>query len=132
MTRRPLVALITVLAVLGLFAAGLAWFLETPRPSAGATHGERLYLAYCVHCHGESGHGSWPAALLLIRPGDLTDRARMSRRTDSYLFDIIKHGGSPIGRPGMPGFEHLPDADVEALVQYVRTLAAKSSSSASE
>ena len=39
-----------------------------------------------------------------------------------YLFDIVKYGGAPIGRPGMPGFEHLSDEDIAALIRYVRTL----------
>jgi hypothetical protein len=30
--------------------------------------------------------------------------ARVAAESDRYLFDIIKHGGSPIGRPGMPAF----------------------------
>jgi mono/diheme cytochrome c family protein len=60
----------------------------------------------------------------LIRPGDLADVARMTAHTDQYLFDIIKHGGAPLGRPGMPGFGyHMGDADIEALVGYVRKLA---------
>jgi mono/diheme cytochrome c family protein len=49
----------------------------------------------------------------------------MSSHTDRYLFDVIKHGGSPLGRPGMPAFGyHLSDADIEALVAYLRTLPA--------
>lgn len=121
--RRPLIGLAAALAVIGLVTGGLAWLLNDPRPTPGASHGERLYLAYCVTCHGATGRGSWRAVLFLIRPGDLTDRARMSRLTDRYLLDLIKNGGAPIGRPGMPGFGyHLPDADIEALVQYVRSL----------
>jgi mono/diheme cytochrome c family protein len=114
--------LAAALAIVGLFTGGLAWLLDTPRPEPGASREERLYLAMCASCHGEDGRGSWRAALFLIDPGDLTDRSRMGQHTDKYLFDIIKHGGSPIGRPGMPGFAHVPDADVEALVRYMRQL----------
>ena len=117
-----MLALAAALAAIGLFAGGLAWLLDTPRPMPGASRPERLYVTFCASCHGEDGRGSWRAALFLIDPGDLTDRARMREHTDRYLFDIIKHGGSPIGRPGMPGFAHIPDADVEALVRYMRTL----------
>jgi mono/diheme cytochrome c family protein len=124
--RRPVIALGVTLASIALFAGGLAWLLDTPRPPAGASRGERLYYAYCVTCHGEDGRGSWRAALFLIRPGDLADAARMREHTDQYLFDIIKHGGAPFGRPGMPAFSyHMGDADIEALVGYVRRLAAK-------
>jgi mono/diheme cytochrome c family protein len=68
------------------------------------------------------GRGSWRAALFLLKPGDLQ---RSHGESDRYLFDIIKQGGSPIGRPGMPAFGyHMSDADIEALVAYVRALPA--------
>jgi len=113
--RRPVIALVIGLVAVGVFTGGLAWLLDTPAPKPGASRGERLYLAYCAHCHGIDGRGSWRAALFLIRPGNLGDRARMQQNSDQYLFDIVKHGGSPIGRPGMPGFEHLSDADIAEL-----------------
>ena len=52
--------------------------------------------------------------------------ARITARSDQYFFDIIKHGGSPIGRPGMPAFgSTLSDEDITLLVQYVRKRAAR-------
>jgi mono/diheme cytochrome c family protein len=121
--RRSVWALLIVLAAIGIFAGGLAWLLDTPRPAAGAPPAERLYLGLCSTCHGAEGKGSWRAALFLIRPGSLGDGGAVSRRTDEYLFDIVKHGGAPIGRPGMPGFgATLGDADIEELVRYVRGL----------
>jgi len=64
------------------------------------------------------------ATVLMIRPGDFTDGS-LARQTDQYLFDVVKQGGSPIGRPGMPGFEaNLGDEDIRALIEYVRGLAA--------
>ncbi len=130
--RRPLVALVVALAVIGTFTGGLAWLLSDPRPPAGASPGQRLYYAFCAECHGVDGRGSWRAALFLLRPGDLTDPAVMRAHSDQYLFDIIKHGGAPIGRPGMPAFSaQLSDADIEAVVRYIRTLGGDRLSSAS-
>ena len=121
--RRPLLALVLVIVAIGVFAAGLAWLLDSPRPAPGASHPERLWLAFCAACHGADGRGTWRAALFLVRAGDLTDRSRVGQ-TDQYLFDLVKHGGSPIGRPGMPGFEaNLSDEDIRALVGYLRELA---------
>ena len=119
--RRAVVILGAVIVGIGIFTGGLAWLLTDPRPPAGASRGERLYYAYCAQCHGVDGRGSWRAALFLLRPGDLAERSR--GESDRYLFDIIKQGGSPIGRPGMPAFGYqMTDADIEALVAYIRTL----------
>jgi mono/diheme cytochrome c family protein len=124
--RRGLVILLAAILGLGAFAAGLAWLLNDPSPPAGAPRAQRLYYAYCVECHGRDGRGAWRAALFLLRPGSLADPARLAGDSDRYLFDVIKNGGAPIGRPGMPAFGyHMPDADIEALVQYVRILAKK-------
>lgn len=120
--RRSIVALVVAIVGVGAFAGGTAWLLTDPRPPAGAARGERLFYAYCVECHGVDGRGSWRAALFLLRPGDLAQRSR--GQADRYLFDIIKQGGAPIGRPGMPAFGyHMNDADIEILMAYVRTLA---------
>jgi mono/diheme cytochrome c family protein len=120
--RRALVILVAAVVGIGLFAFGLAWLLNDPRPPAGASTGERFYYAYCVSCHGRDGRGSWRAALFLVRPGNLAG-PRAAAESDRYLFDIIKHGGAPIGRPGMPSFGyHLTDEQITALVKYIRTL----------
>ncbi len=124
--RRPFIALAVAIAAIGLLTGGLAWLLDTPKPPAGANRAERLFYAFCASCHGVDGRGSWRAALFLVRPGDLTDPNRISARSDQYLFDLIKHGGAPIGRPGMPAFgSTLSDEDITLLVQYVRTRATR-------
>jgi mono/diheme cytochrome c family protein len=121
--RRPVVALAVAIAAVGILTGGLAWLLNDPKPPPGAGRPERLYYAYCVGCHGVDGRGSWRAALFLVRPGDLTDAERVAPRSDAYLFGVVKHGGAPIGRPGMPAFgATLSDEDIRLLVQYVRTL----------
>jgi mono/diheme cytochrome c family protein len=120
--RRAVLTLAAAIAGIGLFTGGLAWLLNDPRPPAGAGRGVRLYYAYCVECHGRDGRGSWRAALFLLRPGNLAGPAAAAE-SDRYLFDIIKSGGSPIGRPGMPAFSvHLKDEDIAELVKYIRSL----------
>ena len=121
--RRPVLVLVLAIAAIGIFAAGLARLLETPTPRPGASRGERLYAALCAECHGADGRGSWRATLFLIRPGNLADGARTGP-TDQYLFDLVKHGGAPIGRPGMPAFgAAVKDEDIRELVAYMRGLA---------
>jgi len=118
--RRALLVLAVALAGVGLFTGGLAWLLNDPKPRPGASRGERLYVSFCAGCHGVDGRGSWRAALFLIRPGDLTAGAA---QPEGYVFDLIKHGGASIGRPGMPAFgAQLSDEDIGMLVAYLETL----------
>ena len=120
---RGILILGAAVALIGLFAGGLAWLLADPRPPAGASRAQRVYYAYCAQCHGVDGRGSWRAALFLIRPGDLTDARRLGGSSDRYLHDLIKNGGATIGRPGMPAFgAQLADEDIERLVGYLREL----------
>jgi len=120
--RRPFAVLAMAIALIGLFTGGLAWLLETPRPRPGASRAERMYQGLCATCHGTDGRGSWRARLFLIRPGDLTG-PEVQQDSDQYLVDIIKNGGAPIGRPGMPAFgSQLREDDIRALVAYLRQL----------
>jgi mono/diheme cytochrome c family protein len=101
-------------------------FLPHPVPR-NATGGQRVYLSYCASCHGANGHGSWRAWLFLLRPGDLGDARLLDTRSDEYLVSLIKNGGAPIGKPGMPAFGyHLTDGQIRELVAYLRTLPERS------
>lgn len=120
--RRGPILLAAALAV-ALLVGTLAWLLVPPPPPEPASRAARLYARFCVECHGADGRGAWRATLFLIRPGDLTTLAGGGGDTDRYLFDIIKHGGAPIGRPGMPGYGfHLSDEEIGLLVRYLRAL----------
>ena len=100
-------------------------FLPHPIPKT-ATPAQRLYLSHCADCHGANGHGSWRATTFLIRPGDLGDARTLAGKSDEYLFDLIKNGGSAIGKPGMPAFGfHLTDEQIRELIRYVRALPRK-------
>ena len=110
-------------ALLFLVGSAVA-LLALPHPiPKNATPVQRLYLSECAGCHGANGHGSWRATLVLIRPGSLADRRTLEGVSDAFIFDLIKHGGAPIGKPGMPAFGfHLTDEQIRGLVRYVRTL----------
>lgn len=117
------------LAALGVIVLNLVVFVAfwpPPAPPPDASPAQRLYFAHCVTCHGAAGNGSWRATLFLIRPGDLSDPRRMRALSDQYLFDVIKQGGAPIGKPGMPAFGfYLPDAEIQDLVRFLRALPPK-------
>ena len=117
--------LLVILApTLLLFGGSLLALVFLPHPiPKKATSVQRAYLGNCASCHGANGHGSWRATIFLIRPGDLTDTKTMAQLPDEYLFNLVKHGGATIGKPGMPAFGyHLTDEQIRALVAYVRTL----------
>ena len=109
------------IVAIGLVAGLVAIAVENPPPPPWAGLGERVYYRYCVDCHGRDGRGSWRALLFVIRPGDLTDAARMRADSDDYLRLLIKHGGAPLGRPGMPAFElTLDDRQIDAVIESPR------------
>lgn len=129
MSRRRLLFLAAALLGLVIVGAAVIWRPGASAPPAGASRGERAYLQYCTECHGRDGRGSWRSTLFLVHPGDLTDRTVMGGQSDEYLFEIIKHGGSPIGRPGMPGFGFLlSDEDIRAVIGYLRQISGTSRS----
>lgn len=124
MGRRGLL-LLAALAVLAVNLIVAAAFLPGPSPPPDASPAERTYVLRCATCHGTTGAGSWRAFIFLIRPGDLADAGHMATVSDQYLFDIIKHGGAPLGKPGMPSFAfHLSDREIGELVGYTRSLSA--------
>jgi len=97
-------------------------FLPHPVPRT-VTATQRLYLTYCAECHGADGRGSWRAALFLLRPGNLARPGTLAGLSDKYLLDLVRDGGAPIGKPGMPAFGyHLTDDQIRTVVEYVRTL----------
>jgi mono/diheme cytochrome c family protein len=123
-TSRRALARVLAGALLALFVAGVA-LVRAPLPPSprGPEPGRTLFQAHCATCHGRAGRGdSWRARLLFLRPGDLSSPA-MASLTDQYLAELIRHGGSTYGKPGMPSFGFvLSDAEIDAVIQYVRTL----------
>lgn len=110
--------------VLAFLVTGVA-LVRAPLPPSprGPEPGRSVFQTHCATCHGAAGRGdSWRARLLLLRPGDLSSPA-ISSLPDRYLVDLIRLGGSSFGKPGMPSFGFvLNDAEIEAVVQYLRSL----------
>jgi len=56
---------------------------------------------------------------------DLTDAGYVKTLRDDYIFQIIKHGGASLGKPGMPSWsQELDDREIWDLVVHIRSLAA--------
>jgi mono/diheme cytochrome c family protein len=87
--------------------------------------GKTLYLertkGNCVFCHGETGSGNEAnLARLRRKPADISNKERMSTRTDGELFWKISKGINGI----MPaGEKRMSEEERWHVVNYVRTLA---------
>lgn len=91
-----------------------------------AAKGRQVYLTYCATCHGEDGRGRGEgAALLTVKPQDLTDPHAMAHRSDWELYRVVRDGGPAAGlSPAMMGWKVvLPEADIRNVTAFVRTLA---------
>jgi len=89
------------LAILGLF---LGW----PLAVSAAPEGAALFAEHCAVCHQTEGRGGIGLPL---------DQGRLNLLSDDYITKTIRRG-----RPGriMPSFRELSDAQVEAIVGYLR------------
>lgn len=101
-------------------AAGPVWSEEQ-----GGKHG--LYRRHCAHCHGISGDGHGPTAMLLnpyprdYRLGVFKFKSTYNpdRPTESDLRTTL-HNGIP--GTAMPSFALLPQDEIDALIEYVKYL----------
>jgi mono/diheme cytochrome c family protein len=118
--------MVAVLLLGAAAGAGLVALLPAASPAPGPEPGRTLYGQHCATCHGADGRGgTWRARILWLDPGDLA-AVGVAALPDQYLQDVIRHGGSSLGKPGMPSFGFaLSDEDIRALVVYLRALAAR-------
>jgi len=93
---------------------------------AATDRGAQLFQKYCALCHGENGDGGGKFAYLMnprprnLRQGDFKVSTTVNQiPSDDDLLRTISRG-----MPGsaMPPWGHLPDADLKALVKYIRQL----------
>jgi len=114
-----------------------------PRLSADAApqtvtiHGADLYRLKCQGCHGESGQGAPPEINSVINPVRATsvalvmermrtvgmdishaDAVNLAQQSNTALLQRLHNGGQ-----NMPPFPHLNEAEVRALVAYLKELA---------
>ena len=87
--------------------------------------GASLFLASCASCHGATGRVVGPRVVQgAFRPRNFADGERMNALSDEYLREVISNGGLHWNLSGsMPAFREVSTQDVDALVEYVRSLA---------
>ena len=89
-------------------------------------HGERAYLLYCRACHGEKGDAKGPAATgLRPPPRDFTlgifKFAAVPGGTLPHDEDIVRIVRTGLHGTAMLAWDGVPDQDLAAIVQYVKT-----------
>ena len=134
-SRTVLAGILLVLGAVGVLFWALRPSREASVPAAsGPPNGRALYATHCAACHGANGKGDGPGAAVVRTPmPDFTNEAAMKRVDDTFLAEIIKKGGSQFGRSNaMPAWGmKLSDAEVRALVRYIRSLTGPGSSAPS-
>ena len=94
--------------------------------------GQALYNANgCGTCHGATGQGDGPAAAAMnpkprsFSSGEFaydTD-ADGVKGSDTDLLNIIKNGSAKYGgSPTMPGRADISEADIKAMIAFIRSL----------
>jgi len=102
--------------------------VTVPAGQGQAVAGAALYVEYgCINCHGPNGLGGVPNPLSpdkTIPPLSGQD-FRSEFNTDAKIIDVIR-SGSVIGKAPIVSMPHwggiIPDADLNALVAYIKTL----------
>jgi mono/diheme cytochrome c family protein len=121
-------ALIVVSVVLAMLHRG-PWVVppadkarKNPLPAtpANLAAAKPIYGNKCSDCHGDTGKGDGPDAMMYDpSPSDLTDAAKMNKLTDGEIFYQITEGRKP-----MPAFKKkLSEEQRWQLVLFVRSLA---------
>lgn len=87
---------------------------------ANLTAAKQIYDDKCANCHGDKGKGDGSDAMMYDpAPADLTDAAKMSKKTDGELYYQITEGRKP-----MPSYKKkLTDEQRWQMVLFVRSLA---------
>jgi len=101
----------TLACVASAVSVALCAACPAQAPSASTITGSRRYTQFCAGCHGADGKGGDKAASLA------TSRVVISR-SDAELFRIVRDGTPQ----GMPPFAQIGEANIAAVVRYLRVL----------
>lgn len=107
---------------IGIFSCLFMPELAVSDENSTLLDGKKVFIRYCILCHGQTGKGDGRMAKLLKNPGP----ANLTRSTLSMdeMKNIILEGGGGVGKSeNMPSWKDvLSDQDFNALIPYVMNL----------
>ena len=124
---KPVLGFLGMAMMLVLPSVALAGVPE-PIQEDKLEHGKKVYFKRCVWCHGVEGGGDGPSAdRLFTRPRNFIQGTFKIRWTDSGQLprdeDLERTVKNGLPGSAMPAWgEVLSDADVKAVVQFVKSL----------
>jgi cytochrome c oxidase cbb3-type subunit III len=117
-TSGSLLGIVLVVLVFGLSFSPAQRGSHAKKPGNLGLLGRNTYNSSCAACHGLDGHGSDKA----VNIGGGADAQHFS---DAQLSGIIANG---VPGTGMPAFRNLSAKQVQAVVQYLRSLQGRAES----
>jgi mono/diheme cytochrome c family protein len=87
--------------------------------TAHAADGAAVYSKHCSKCHGADGKGATPMGKKL-KIKDLS--VEQKKLSDDAIIKSIKVGVEEGGKQRMKPIKELGDADIAAVLKYVRSL----------
>lgn len=107
----------TMKLIIGLF---IAMAIVAFTPMSHAADGKVVYGDSCAKCHGDDGKGATKMGAKL-GARDYTDAKVQASLTDADATKAIKDGLKKDDKTLMKPFSDLSDADVAAVIAYMRT-----------
>lgn len=85
-------------------------------PAQAQDRGKEIFDTTCVACHGKDGKGVLPGAPNLRKVMAKSDEELIRNTLSGY-----QSPGSPLAMPAKGGNPSLTEADVRAVIQYMRS-----------
>ncbi len=120
MMRNPAARVVASCAYKLLLAATLS---TAALPVVGQASGRDIYMNSCVACHGPDGQGALPGVPDLVAgdwPAGLDDATLLKRIRDGF-----QSPRSPLAMPPKGGNPALSEADLRAVLNYMKTMLAR-------
>ena len=104
------------IAVLTGTLCAIALSFTAALPAQGQDRGKQIFDTTCVACHGKDGKG--------VLPGTPNLRKVLAKSDDDLVRNTLngyQSPGSPLAMPPKGGNPSLTEADVRAVIQYMRS-----------